>query len=396
MSETPKAPLTVRWIPDLSHVDRGDWDRLARPLATPFLEYDWLRILERSDSVSDTAGWLPRHLTIWSGDRLVGAAPLYVKIHSEGEFVFDYPWMEVAHRLRIAYYPKLLGMTPFTPVPGYRFLVDPAAGEGRVTERMFSEIDRFRLRNNLSGVHFHFVDPDWRGRLVAAGYTEWVHGGFIWQKGGEASFDDYLARFKSGQRRNIRRERRALWKMGITVRILSGDEIPEALFGTMYRLYARTNDKFGPWGCKYLSRSFFDLAARRFRHRIALVVAEREGAGRPVGMAMLVYKGDRLFGRYWGCFEEVHALHFNVCYYRPIEWAIERGMSSFDPGIGGDHKVRRGFTSVPEYSFHRFSDERLRWVMTRHIGDVNQLEGDQIERSNRAVPLSATVRQEEG
>jgi predicted N-acyltransferase len=211
----------------------------------------------------------------------------------------------------------------------------------------------------------------------------------IWKNRGYQGFSDYLARFKSNQRRNIIRERRRAAQLNITFRYLTGDEITPAHMEAMYRYYVGTNSKFGSWGCRYLAHDFFRKLPGRFRERLMLVGAFREGAdGGPVAMGLFVYKGDRLYGRYWGCREELDTLHFNTCYYSPIEWAIARGIREFDPGIGGGHKVRRGFESVPGCSLHRFLDPEMETIMKMNIDEINRQAYRQIDAVNRSIPYA--------
>jgi predicted N-acyltransferase len=380
--------LRAAWVESLSHIDREAWDALARPLQTPFLEWDWLQLMEASGSTTAESGWIPRHLTLWSGNDLVAAAPLYVKLHSAGEFVFDHAWADAAGRLGKAYYPKLVGMSPFTPMIGYRFLMAPKIDAAELTIRLLEEIEQFCRRHGLSGSSFHFVDPAWGESMVGRGYCAWSHQSFVWENKGYGSFQDYLAGFNANQRRNIRRERRELLRRGIRVEMIPGVEMPKDLYGRMYAFYARTNDQFGPWGCKYLPREFFIALPDHFRQRLVFATAF-EGARRdvPVGMSLLVTKADQLYGRYWGCAREIEFLHFDACYYRPIEWAIEQGIRAFDPGMGGAHKLRRGFKAVANHSLHRFMDPTLRRVMERNIAAINRLEQENIAALNLELPL---------
>jgi predicted N-acyltransferase len=381
---------TLAWVNSLSEIDPSTWNALAGPLTTPFLEWEWLQQMENSGSTTAKTGWLPCHLTVWSGRRLIAAAPLYIKSHSAGEFVSDYIWADLAKRMGIGYYPKLVGMSPFTPMVGYRFLIAPEADEHRLTEMMVSEIDRLCRRYALSGCSFLFVDPGWQSQVLRDHFSAWIHQSYVWQNRGYQTFEDYLSIFNSNQRRNIKRERRAMDKQGIKLEILSGDQIPPAFIPQMYDFYERTNDKFGLWGCKYLSYAFFAGLYRHYCHRLVLVAAfeGRSRQGPALAMSLLITKGDRLYGRYWGASRKIDSLHFNACYYRPIEWAISRGINRFDPGAGGPHKLRRGFSAISNFSLHRFADQRLRKMMQLHIGEINRLEQEQIHALNQRLPFS--------
>jgi predicted N-acyltransferase len=390
MSEPETSEYRAQWSQRIEEVPQALWDALAEPQAGPVLEWQWLREMERSGSVRPETGWLPLHLTIWKGSALAAAAPLYVKGHSEGEFVWDYLWAEVAGKIGVRYYPKLLGMSPATPVPGYRFLIAPGEDEQSLTEIMLSCIERICRDNNFGGVAFNYVDPSWRLQLTAHGFLAWRHQSFAWENPGYCSFEDYLAAFDKNQRRNIRRERRRLEEQGILLHTLTGEEISRPLLGRMYDFYEGTNAQYGPWAAKYLTREFFEGLHEGYRHRLLIVAACREG--KPVeealGMSFLLRKGDHLYGRYWGAAEHVDSLHFNACYYTPIEWAIEHGIRHFDPGIGSAHKLRRGFRAVDNWSLHRFCDPRMQRIMEANIQRINSMEQEQIEAMNEAIPFA--------
>jgi predicted N-acyltransferase len=389
MTKPYPSPYSISWIQQLSEIDRNVWDTLAKPLSTPFLEWDWLRLMEISGSATIKTGWLPHHLTVWYGENLVGVAPMYIKGHSAGEFVFDHVWADVAERMGIKYYPKLVGMSPFTPMSGYRFLIADSENELELTAFMVAEIDRLCHRYNISGSSFLFVDPQWHRDMLDHGFCAWRHQSFAWQNEGYENFDEYLTMFNSNQRRNIKRERKALEKQGVFVESFTGKDIPRNFFYLMYSYYERTNEKFGPWGCKYLTNSFFEGLFHHYRNRLLFVAAfEKSDPSSPIGLSLLVTKGDQLYGRYWGCSRPVNSLHFNACYYTPIEWAITNGIHRFDPGAGGAHKIRRGFTAISNHSLHRFYDPALVRIMQAHIDEINRLEQDQIDALNHELPFA--------
>lgn len=373
----------------MTEVPKDQWDAFAQPLKTPFFEWDWLNNMETSRSTTGKTGWLPQHLTVWREGKLIAAAPLYIKSHSYGEFVFDHQWADVAYRLGVEYYPKLLGMSPFTPAEGYRFLMAPGEDEDRLTGMMVKEIDVFCHRHKISGCNFLYVDPQWRPIIERHGFRGWQHHSYIWENHGYETFDDYLAVFNANQRRNIKRERKAVGKAGLELRTLTGDDIPKALFSRMYGFYENTCDKFGWWGSKYLTKRFFEQLHDNFRHRVVFAAAYRELDDRsPVGMSFCLTKGDRLYGRYWGSTEEVDCLHFDACYYTPIEWAIANGVNVFDPGAGGRHKKRRGFPARPNYSTHRFYNNKLSQIFVSYIDRLNEMERLEMDRINEDLPYS--------
>jgi predicted N-acyltransferase len=386
-------PLTssysTRWINTVAEVPQTAWDNLAQPLITPFFEWDWLHNIESSGSATGRTGWLPHHLTVWRDQQLVGIAPLYLKGHSRGEFVFDNQWADVAHQLGIEYYPKLLGMSPFTPAEGYRFMIAPGEDEEEITGLMVHSIDQFCIENKISGCNFLYVDPECKPMLEKFGFASWLHHSYIWKNQEYESFDDYLKGFNANQRRNIKRERKAVTQAGLQLKTHTGDQIPKAFFSEMYQFYASTCDKFGWWGSKYLTRRFFEQLHHNYRHRVVFVAAfDDTTQHQPMGMSFCLTKGDRLYGRYWGSVQDIDCLHFDACYYSPIEWAIENKISLFDPGAGGRHKKRRGFPATPNYSLHRFYDQRLAQILKSYIGRINEMEQQEIDHVNQDLPFS--------
>jgi len=392
MAETRQPAYRLQWLEEISAVPKKAWNALAQPLHTPVLEWEWLRRMEVSGSMRPETGWLPLHLTVWAGPQLAAAAPLYLKGHSEGEFVWDYIWADVAGRSAIPYYPKMVGMSPATPVSGYRFLIAPGEDEELLTRLIVEAIDNLCRRNNVAGLAFNYVDPAWLHTMQRNGFIAWKHQSYLWQNPGFGSFEEYLWSFDKNQRRNIRRERKKLAEQGLRLRTYTGAEISLAHLRRMYHFYELTNAQFGPWAAKYLSEEFFTGLHEDFRHRIVLIAALKERdkqTQEPEAMSFCLSKNSRLYGRYWGTENHYDSLHFNACYYAPIEWAIERGVHSFDPGIGSAHKVRRGFKAVANWSLHHFYDERLNRIMAQNIDRINAMEQERIDALNSSLPFAA-------
>jgi predicted N-acyltransferase len=390
MIKAHKPNYSVTWTHTIADVPKSAWDALAIPLKTPFLEWDWLHNLEVSHSATARAGWLPNHLVLWRDGTLIAAAPLYLKGHSQGEFVFDHQWAELASRLGIEYYPKLLGMTPFTPAEGYRFLISPGEDEEEITALMIYEIDSFCVKHRISSCHFLYVDPQWRPILEKQGLTTWLHHSFIWKNADFQTFDDYLTGFNANQRRNIKRERKAVEQAGLKLQAMTGDEIPPSMFPLMYDFYADTCDKFGWWGSKYLTKQFFEQLYHNYRHRVVFFAAyhqEDQDQRQPLGMSFCLFKENQLYGRYWGSFQDIDCLHFDACYYTPIAWAIAHNIQTFDPGAGGKHKKRRGFPATPNHSLHRFYNHRLEKIILPWIREVNHIEQQEIDAINAELPF---------
>ena len=359
----------------LADVDATSWDALVGD-GSPFLEWGWLASLEESGSVARATGWLPHHLVLTSAGRLVGACPLYLKAHSQGEFVFDHGWAQAAERGGIAYYPKLLVGVPFTPATGARFLAHPDADRAAVIRALGAALTDLCRQSGYSSVHVNFCLPDEAEVLASLGYEPRLGYQFQWINQGWASFEDYLAALRSKRRTQVRRERHELEAQGVEITVHLGDEIPDELFRPMFRLYLSTVDKFY-WGHRYLNARLFDLLRERWRARLCFVVARR--GGRLVAGTINVRKDDVLYGRYWGAFEELRFLHFNVCYYAAIELCLQRGLARFEPGAGGEFKHLRGFDAQPTRSMHFVHDTRLARAVRGYLREERQAVAREIE-----------------
>ncbi len=379
---------TVRWLDSIDKVDRRQWDRLALPLSTPLLEWQWLHHLEASGSISPRFGWQPRHLTLWNRQELVGAAPLYLKSNSDGEFVFDHGWAQLAAEYGINYYPKMVGMSPATPSVGYRFLMADGIDQSGLMRSMLAAIDQFCRHESLSCCHLNFVDVPWFARLPSQGFIGWRHQSYLWKNLNFGGFEEYVATFKSSQRHNIRRECRSMERQGIDIRTFTGADITADMGALMYRYYLNTNARYGPWAARYLNGDFFKRIFRDYRHRLLIIAAFRHPSPVPIAMSMLLVKDRHLIGRYWGCDMAVKDLHFNMCFYAPIRWAIDNGIQTFDPGAGSPHKIYRGFEAVANTSLHRFYDLQLKILFEQLIDRVNGMEQSAIDALNRQLPLT--------
>jgi len=386
-------PWTVRWFNTIDEIDRLQWDNLALPLSTPLLEWQWLHDLEASGSISPRYGWQPHHLTIWNHGELLGAAPLYLKNHSGGEFVFDHWLAQLASEYGINYYPKLVGMSPATPSVGYRFLMADHVNQHILQQDMLSAIDQYCRQQRLSGCHFHFIDTAWFQQFPAHGFLGWNHQSYLWQNHHYEQFDDYLQIFKSSQRRNIVREQRSMETQGIVFRTLNGDDIRPELSSLMYRYYLKTNERFGPWAARFLNGDFFTHLFQNYRHRLLIIAAFADSASLPVGLSMLLVKNGHMIGRYWGAETQIKDLHFNMCFYVPIEWAIANNIKTFDPGAGSPHKIARGFRAVTNTSLHRIYDPRLKILFEQIVGQANQMEDDNIAALNQQLPFARYTQQ---
>lgn len=368
-------------------MDRQAWDALVGE-DDPFVEHAFLHALERSETVGGDSGWLPTHVTVWDDDRLVGALPLYEKDHSYGEFIFDWAWADAAMRLGIRYYPKLVSMVPVTPATGRRLLVAEDADRAAVVELLVEGVFEAAERVGASSAHLLFLSE--RERRELAGHEELrprLTQQFHWHNDGYGSFDDFLARFRSSMRKQVRRERRSVAASGLDVRVLDGTELGDPEWRALRRFYLDTCAKRG--SPPYLTGRFFELIRETFAHRVVAALAYRDGA--PIAGSLNFEKGAALFGRYWGCDEEHEFLHFELCYYRLIERAIDRKMSRFEAGAQGMHKLRRGLMPSPIHSLHWIRHP----VLARAIGEYLPREAFATQRQMQELEHHGPFRRDE-
>ncbi len=365
--------LELRVLSRARDIPRETWDACVGESGSPFVEWTWLDCLEEAGCVgveddNHAAGWTPSHLELTErvgGDkRLLALAPAYIKTNSEGEFVFDWSWADLARRMGLRYYPKLLVASPFSPVTGERVLVAPDAERSQAIADMATAVRMLSEQVECSSAHALFLREDEASVWEKAGFMRRSSVQYHWENAGYRTFEDFVATFKSKRRNQIRREVAQPQRDRVRIETLTGDRITPEIVRAMYRFYLSTVDKF-VWGRRYLNERFFELLAARFRDRLMWVVAF-EGA-RPIAGAFNVQKGDRLYGRYWGATKELPFLHFNVCYYHGVRHCIERGLRAFEPGAGGEHKLARGFRPTEMHSVHYVHNARLRQVLSEFV-----------------------------
>ena len=359
MSSEPR--YAIRVLEAVAEVPAAAWDGLAGP--NPFVAHAFLGALEESGSVGAKAGWRPRHLVLEGPDGVEGAAPCYLKSHSYGEYVFDHAWAHAYERAGGDYYPKLQISVPFTPVTGPRLLVRPGP-QAEARRRMLAlgavEVAR---RLEASSVHVTFpTEDEWRA-LGALGYLQRTDRQFHWTNAGYGSFDDFLAALASRKRKAVKRERREALDGGVSVQWITGRDIAERHWDAFFAFYMDTGSR--KWGRPYLNRRFFSLLGERMAERVLLVFALR--GGRPIAGALNIVGPDTLYGRYWGCVEDRPFLHFEVCYYQAIEFAISRGLARVEAGAQGEHKLARGYLPATTYSAHWLADPRLARAVSDYL-----------------------------
>lgn len=355
--------FTLQVHDGIAAIGRDAWDACAAPTGDPFVSYDFLDACEASGSAVPSEGWAARHLSLHDEDGAVlGVMPLYLKGHSQGEYVFDHGWADAYQRAGGRYYPKLLGAVPFTPATGPRFLNAPGTDAVVVRDALLQGALTLTERLGLSSLHVNFpLEAEWRA-MAEAGLLPRRDIQFIWRNNDYQSFDDFLAALSSNRRKTIRRERREA-QAGLDIRVLTGAQITEAHWEAFFAFYMDTGDRKG--GRPYLTRDFFARVGATMADRIALVMAF-EGET-PVAGALNFIGRDALYGRQWGTLVDRPFLHFELCYYQAIDFAISRGLSRVEAGAQGEHKIARGYLPSPVYSAHFIADPALRDPVARYL-----------------------------
>jgi predicted N-acyltransferase len=407
-------PLTLHAVPAIADIDAAGWNACANPqnaaalqanceasasLApqvksnsqlspyNPFISHDFLQALEASASATARTGWQPQHLVAQADDGTVlGVVPCYLKSHSRGEYVFDRGWAEAYERAGGRYYPKLQVSVPFTPATGRRLLVRAGPQAEAVRSALTAGLLELCRRHDASGVHVTFAtEPEWH-HLADAGFLQRTDQQFHWESAGYDSFEGFLSALSARKRKTIRRERRDALANGITVHWLTGKDLTEDVWDTFFAFYMETGSR--KWGRPYLTRKFYSLIGERMPDRVVLIMARR--AGRWIAGAINFIGSDTLFGRHWGAVEHHPFLHFELCYYQAIDFAIAHGLSRVEAGAQGEHKLARGYLPVATHSAHYIADPGLR----RAIADYLVRERQYVEAAGEELAAAGPFRKD--
>jgi predicted N-acyltransferase len=387
--------IQVKVANGLRAVPAEQWDALANPSSAaepgepvetynPFVSHAFLSALEDSGCVGGRSGWQPMHVLVEAGDgEVIAAAPCYAKSHSQGEYVFDHAWADAFERAGGAYYPKLQVCVPFTPVTGPRLLLSPKVEPETARSALLAGLRALRAKIEASSIHLTFLPKtDWAA-LGEQGLLQRVDQQFHWLNEGYGSFGDFLAALSHRKRKTIRRERRDALSDGIAVETLTGRDITEAHWDAFFAFYMDTGSR--KWGRPYLNRRFFSLIGERMAERIVLMLAKR--GGRHIAGA-INFRGDAaLYGRNWGCIEDHPFLHFELCYYQAIEYAIAHGLSRVEAGAQGEHKLARGYRPVLTYSAHDIADASLRRAVAEYLSRERRYVAEAAEGLAGALPF---------
>lgn len=359
MAET----LTATIVDAASEIDPAVWNNLARstdPHGNPFLDHAFFRAAEESGSATRRTGWTPRHLVLRDGDVVVGIMPLYEKTHSQGEYVFDHGWANAFEQAGGSYYPKLQCSVPFTPVTAPKLLT--ATNDPTVKRALLTAAETYATHRGLSSIHATFEPADEADTAISAGWLLRTDTQYHWHNAGFSTFDDYLATLSSRHRKVTRRERRDAVE-GLSIRWLTGPELTEGVWDAFFEFYMDTGNR--KWGRPYLNRKFFSLLSAAMSERIVLMFAY--DGSTPVAGTLNLLGNDTLYGRYWGATQEVPFLHFELCYYQAIDFAIAHKLATVEAGAQGEHKLARGYVPTTTRSVHWIGHSGLRDAIARFV-----------------------------
>ena len=361
--KSQESEIVAKLVSDISELPEAEWNACAGD-DNPFLDHRFLVALEQSGSCSSERGWGPTHLIIEDDDgALAGCVPLYLKSHSRGEYVFDYGWADAFERAGGRYYPKLVAACPFTPATGARLLVRPGGDSGRVRAHLISGLIGTVNHYDISSLHVNFcLEQEWE-LLATHGFLKRADQQFHWFNEGYDCFDDFLDQLSSRKRKTIRRERRGALADGVSIEILTGDDIREHHWDAFFRFYLDTGSR--KWGTPYLNREFFSLIGESMAARIALVMCAYDG--RYIAGALNLIGGEAIYGRYWGCIEDHRFLHFEACYYQAIDFAIRHGLKRVEAGAQGPHKIARGYMPTRTHSAHYVANAGFRRAVKDYL-----------------------------
>ncbi len=338
---------TIKISQSLDQIGPDEWNRLV-PANSPTLSFEFLNALEKSGCVSEETGWKPRHVTLHNQNGIVAAVPCYLKYHSWGEFIFDWAWANAYDQAGLTYYPKLLIAVPFTPITGSRLLIQPNQDRTALQKRLTNAVSLLAEEEAVSSVHWLFTTENETAQLTQTGLLPRVSNQFHWDNAGYASFADFLGALNTKKRKNILRERRRVRDAGIRFSWRTGHEATPTDWQHFYHCYRRTIDDHG--SITYLNLDFFLQLAKTLPGNVRLLLAEQGGI--PIAAAFFLCSNDALYGRYWGTVRSITDLHFETCYYQPIEYCVTHGLGHFEAGAQGEHKLSRGLMPHTIHSAH--------------------------------------------
>ena len=365
-------------VSSLADVNRNEWDSLNTS-NHPFTSYDFLNSLEMSESVTAKTGWNPQHIIIKNNTgNIIGASPNYLKMHSYGEYIFDHAWANAFENAGGQYYPKLLSAIPFTPATGPRILIDPKNPDNdKIFKLIIKTFEVIVQNNNLSSAHINFITDNLNKKLNNEKWIKRKGLQFHWHNKDYNSFDDFLSKLKSSKRKAIRKERRTIMKNNLVIQKITGNELNNEIWDSFYNFYLNTIDK--KWGGAYLTKNFFYLINKTMKNKILLIIAKQNN--KIVAGALNFIGSNTLYGRNWGSIVDIPFLHFELCYYQAMEYAIDNNIKTVEAGAQGHHKIQRGYIAQSTYSRHLIQNESF----AKAIRNFVQLEEKEIDRQIQLI-----------
>lgn len=351
--------MKISFNSSIEEISKKEWDSLVNIVDYPFLKHDFLKLLENTSCVGAETGWIPLHISISRDDELIAAMPLYLKSHSQGEFVFDHSWANAFYQHGLDYYPKLVSSIPHTPASGPRFLLKDGENQKELFSLMKEGVKSIAKKNNISSWHILFPEEREINFYENSNLSIRKNAQFVWFNQNFKSFEDYLDSFRARHRKNVKKERSKIKKQDLIIETFSEEEINYDLLDKFYKFYLSTNIKRSGFS-GYLTKQFFLNFPSNLFKNLVIVLAKKKSNNEMVGGSLFFKDDKNLYGRYWGCIEEFDCLHFECCYYQGIEYCIKNKLKRFDPGVQGEHKIKRGFSPTETYSAHWIADDRFR------------------------------------
>ena len=350
--------MKISFHSSIEEISKKEWDSLLNDINYPFLKHDFLQLLESTSCVGAKTGWIPLHVTISKGNSLLAGMPLYLKSHSQGEFVFDHSWANAFYQHGLDYYPKLVSSIPHTPASGPRLLIKDGENKKELFEMIKEGVKNIAAKNNISSWHILFPREEEVDFYDDSNLSIRKNAQFIWFNENFKNFEDYINSFRARHRKNVRKERNKIIEQELIIETFSGENLNYDLLNKFYKFYLSTNIKRSGFS-GYLTKQFFlNFPATLFKN-LVIVFAKKKSNDEMVGGSLFFRDDQNLYGRYWGCIEEFDCLHFECCYYQGIDYCIKNKLKKFDPGVQGEHKIKRGFAPTETYSAHWIADERF-------------------------------------
>jgi len=377
-----KKGFQIRVYNSISAIDKEQYNLIVDS-QNPFLEYEFLEALEKSGCVGERTTWNPRYIILEEGGKIVGALTSYIRLDSYGEYIFDWEWARAFESSGLSYYPKMVVAIPFTPATGVRILVHPEYSFKECAEYLVKRLIDISIEESCSSIHFLFLTDNEKEFLENIGFMTRKAHQYHWKNKGYKTFDDFLCDMRSGRKKQIRKERKSLHEAGLEIKIIEKGDIRQEHMDAIWEFYKDTHSR--KWGSAYLNRKFFDLMYENFRHRLVLVMAMDGDI--QVGGTFNIVKNDSLFGRYWGAVYNYKNLHFECCFYKLIDYSIERGVQVFEAGAQGEHKFLRGFGAVHTYSSHYIFHSGACTAIGDYLKTEAEYTDNLIRQYNRQSPL---------